>query len=106
MFRCLALSLLLCAGLAQGADLQDPMRPPGAQALRGTGSASKGPLRWHLQSTLVSQGQRSAVINGRVVAEGSRINGARVLKISPSTVRLRGEKGDFLIYQTLSPIKQ
>lgn len=73
--------------------MEDPTRPPTAKATSTYVSAkkSKGP-RWRLHSTLVSSGRRTAVINNRVVSQGDRINGATVVSIQPSAVRLR-DKG-------------
>lgn len=41
-----------------------------------------------VQSILIAHDRRSAVINGRIVAEGSRVNGARVETIGADHVRL------------------
>ena len=73
--------------------MEDPTRPPTAKATSTyvPGKKSKGP-RWTLHSTLVSSGRRTAVINDRVVSQGDRINGATVVSIQPSAVRLR-DKG-------------
>lgn len=73
--------------------MEDPTRPPTAKVTSTytPGKKSKGP-RWTLHSTLVSSGRRTAVINNRVVSQGDRINGATVVSIQPSAVRLR-DKG-------------
>ena len=73
--------------------MDDPTRPPTAKATSSyvPTNKSRGP-RWTLHSTLVSSGRRTAVINDRVVAQGDRINGATVVSIEPSAVRLK-EKG-------------
>ncbi len=73
-----------------GASLEDPTRPPTAQAVTQRPAVmKKTPTRWVLSSTLVSSGRRSAVINNRVVSHGDRINGAVVVDIQPASVRLR-----------------
>lgn len=73
--------------------MDDPTRPPTAEAKTSDVLAKKTQRpRWTLHSTLVSSGRRTAVINDRVVSQGDRINGAAVISIQPSAVRLR-EKG-------------
>ena len=73
--------------------LEDPTRPPTAEIKTNFVSIQKSQQsRWTLNSTLVSSGRRTAVINDQAVSQGDRINGAIVVSIEPSTVRLR-EKG-------------
>lgn len=104
VFRSLVLTMCLLTGTAvQAAEVRDPLRPPGAQA-RTAGSESR-PV-WILQTTLVSTEQKTAVINGRVVAEGGWISGARVIEIQPTWVRLRGEAGEFVIRQSKIALKK
>lgn len=82
----IALGLLLAGpACAAGAPLEgaDPMRPPGAPAA-GTSRAPS----WTLSSTLVGDGRRLAVVNGRLVGVGDRVDGARVIDIDPRRVRL------------------
>ncbi|MEW6647558.1 MAG: Type II secretory pathway component [Pseudomonadota bacterium] len=81
----LFLSLLLLAGSAVALD--DPMRPPGSAAF-AAGAASGAP-QFVLSSTLIARERRSAVINGRSVGVGDHVNGARVIEIQPSQVRLQ-----------------
>lgn len=89
----LFLVVLFSLWLAPLQAMEDPTRPPTAKAATSYVSVkkTKGP-RWILHSTLVSSDRRSAVINDRVVVQGDRINGATVVSIQPSAVRLR-EKG-------------
>ncbi|HEB60022.1 MAG TPA: hypothetical protein ENJ01_12425 [Gammaproteobacteria bacterium] len=82
------------AALAAG----DPTRPPGLRAPGGGAGAPAARPRWRLNATLISPERRSAMINGRTVVVGQRINGARVLSIQPAMVRLRGKHGEFNIY--------
>ncbi len=94
--------LVLCAtGPVQAQTVHDPLQPPGKDA--HSGATARG---WTLHSTLIAEGRRSAVINGRVVTEGSRIDGAVVIDIQPSAVRLRSQTGDVLIREPLVPIKR
>ena len=68
-------ALMAVAGSVH-AELADPMRPGGYEG----GATASGP-RWVLQSTLVSDTRRLAVVNGDIVRIGDRIGGARVLSI-------------------------
>ena len=91
--RSIALLVLLLCWVSTGYAMKDPTQPPTATSTSNyvKGKKSKGP-RWILHSTLVSSDRRTAVINNRVVSQGDRINGATVVSIQPSSVRLR-EKG-------------
>ena len=73
--------------------LEDPTRPPSAEIKTHYVETKKSQQpRWTLNSTLVSSGRRTAIINNKAVSQGDRINGATVVSIEPFTVRLR-EKG-------------
>ena len=62
------------------------MRPPGRAALaRG----ASGGQQFDLTSTLITRDRKSAVINGRQVTVGDKVNGAKVIDISPTEVRIR-----------------
>ena len=94
MPRLLLLALLASAGAAraQDAGLPDPTRPPAllSAPVVGTGPArTAGP---QLQSILISLrpgGRRVAVIDGKTLRQGERINGAVVEAILPTEVVLR-----------------
>jgi MSHA biogenesis protein MshK len=59
-----------------------PLDRPAANAPSGDGAAPRSDsARWHLSSTLVAGNRRVAVINGRSVALGARIDGARLLAV-------------------------
>ena len=90
------LALLATAGAAraQDAGLTDPTRPPAVLSAPGAGAgpapaAASGP---QLQSILISLrpgGRRVAVIDGKTLRQGERINGAVVEAILPTEVVLR-----------------
>lgn len=88
----IAMTLALGAGEglvhAQAQGLSDPMRPPAFAAPAGTVESSSGgaPV---LQSTLLSNGRRIAMIDGKPMKVGDRIGAARIVSIDPSTVTLR-----------------
>ncbi|GIX22277.1 MAG: hypothetical protein KatS3mg121_1060 [Gammaproteobacteria bacterium] len=96
----LLLSAALSATVAAAETLVDPMRPDGAAAPSAAGAAA---LR--LQAVLVSPGRRLAVINGRVLREGERIAGARLLRIAERAVELeRG--GRRIVLRTVESVRR
>lgn len=68
-------------------ELDDPMRPP--TAIPQVPVTAKKDVQFYLSSTLIAEGRRIAVINGKKVSVGDRINGARVEEIMPARVKLR-----------------
>lgn len=101
----LATLLVAAAVSADATELADPMRP----ALGLAAPVAEQPVEkingWRLSSTLVASGRRVAVVNGRVVGVGDRIDGARVVAIqarevlltndgSRITLRLVGDKNE------------
>ncbi len=102
----LALASLLISGVVPAAPLDDPTRPPVAQQPNKAHKAVHKPIRWTLNSTLVSVQRRAAVINDRVVGVGEKINGARVVEILPMAVRLRYNGRDITLVLLKKNIKQ
>ncbi|MDT8383709.1 MAG: hypothetical protein RRB22_04775 [Gammaproteobacteria bacterium] len=85
-----ALLSLVLLGVWPVQAMQDPTRPPVAEATaRAVAVQQNSSPRWTLHSTLVSSARRTAVINDRVVSQGDRINGATVVSIQPAAVLLR-----------------
>ena len=88
--------LLAGAFAAAGVHAQvagDPMRPPTFIAPSGGGdSAAMSPSGPVLQSTLLSQGRRIAMIDGKPMKIGDKIDGARIVAIDPASVTLREGK--------------
>ncbi|MGM0593666.1 MAG: hypothetical protein ACQETD_03930 [Pseudomonadota bacterium] len=89
-WRRLIVLLSLLAPLLATAETQplaDPMRPP--QPTPATNAAkAKAPQHYHLSSILIAAERRSAIINGRRVAVGEVVDGARVLGIQGKQVTL------------------
>ena len=78
------LLLLALAGLSLSAQaLEDPTRPSGALFITEAGIENNG---LQLTSTLVSEGRRIAIINGKTVRQGDTVGSATVLKIQPTEV--------------------
>ncbi len=82
-------ALWLAAG-AQAQVLGDPTRPPAGQ--RGSGSvggrAAGDPAGLVLESIIISDTNRSAIISGEHVMLGGRIGQARLVKVSEAAVVL------------------
>jgi MSHA biogenesis protein MshK len=88
--------MLAAAGSARAQDsgMRDPTRPPGALSAPADASARQGASAGEpqLQSILVSLrpgGRRVAVIDGKTLRQGQRIDGALVEAIRPTEVVLR-----------------
>lgn len=70
--------------------LADPTRPtaafrPGA----GTAGAAAGKAKWTLTSTLIAPDRQVAVINGKAVQVGQKIDGAELVAVESGSVLLR-----------------
>jgi MSHA biogenesis protein MshK len=88
-------TMLLLAALAapggQALAQADPTRPPAVLSAPPPGTAVALPAQdVQVQSILVSQrGRRIAVIDGKTVREGQRVDGAVVEAIRPTEVVIR-----------------
>jgi len=90
--RPVAVALLLAVlPVAAQQGLGDPTRPTSLAEPAPARAVQSGP-RWRLQSTLVADTRRLAVINGRTVSQGDRIDGAVVREVRQEGVTL--EVGD------------
>ena len=99
MAKRLSAAGLVCALIVVGASagtiaqpkLADPTRPPPSAAQETqTASEAKGAKpQPRLQSVLISQRRKLAVIDGRTVRLGGVIDGARVVAITEGSVTLR-----------------
>lgn len=78
--------------------LPDPTRPS-APGERLVPVEARGGLL--LQTTNISPGRRSAVINGKTLTEGERIGGAKLVAINPHEVTLSQNGRD--VYLRLMP---
>jgi MSHA biogenesis protein MshK len=75
--------------------LRDPTRPP-ANALGTAKPVAAKPAsrnRLVLQTVVISEQRRTAVINGRVMSVGDTISGFTVAKIREAEVVMKGSKG-------------
>lgn len=87
-----ALAFAAVSGVAAAqSGLDDPTRPTSLSEPDAPQSvAAQGP-RWRLQSTLVADTRRVAVINGRTLMQGERIDGAMLVDVRPDGVTLEHE---------------
>jgi hypothetical protein len=90
----LCLLLLLVPGLATAATLRDPTRPPDSLSVAGD-VVEPGPSRWRLQGMFYRDGSRSALVNGRRVGVGDRVDGARVVSVDDRAVVLQRDGDRF-----------
>jgi hypothetical protein len=84
------LALALCAGAASASaqGLDDPTRPTSLAEPEPASRRSESGPRWRLQSTLVADDRRLAIINGRTVGPGDRVDGAMVKDVRQDGVTL------------------
>ena len=89
------------------AQLDDPTRPPGHR-LFFPGGKKATTERFTLSSIRISSVRRSAIMNDRTVEAGDTVNGAKVVAIYSSSVKLRKQGKVFtvkLIEQVLNKVK-
>lgn len=83
----LAAGLLASPAAAVAQAMADPTRPPeGVVSAESEEDAVRLPV---LQSVIIAQHKRSAIIDGRLVEIGSRVGDARVVEITERRVTLR-----------------
>lgn len=82
----LALSALPAAAQA----LPDPTRPAAGEHVAAGAPAARASV---LQSVLVSEGRRVAVIDGQLVPIGGRVGAYRLVSVEPTSVVLQGPGG-------------
>jgi len=87
------------------ADWEDPTRPPTTTVVFSTPPVKTQRPQWVLTSTLVSAQRNTAVINDTVVSRGDRINGAKIMSIQPSVVRLHINGQDITLMMLKKNIK-
>ena len=102
-------SLLILLGLcfmpAVQAQLDDPTRPPGYRLVLPGGKKATASTRFLLSSVRISSARRTAVINDRLLEVGNRVNGAKVVAIYPSSVKLK-KQGKIFTIRLLSRISK
>ena len=86
------LVLALVAGNCLAQELQDPMRPPSFSVQPGGEAADATQFGPVLQSTLLSNGRRIAMIDGKPMKVGDKLGDGRIVAIDPASVTVREGK--------------
>ena len=102
-----ALAAVMAAGGAPAQQLGDPTQPTRMDAPEQAVRAAQSGPRWRLQSTLVADDRRLAVINGRTVAQGERIDGATVQDVRPGgvTLEVEGRRVELRVLRDTADVK-
>ena len=87
------------------AQLDDPTRPPGYRLVLPGGKTAAREIGFNLSSIRISASSRTAVINDRSVVVGDKVNGASVIGIYPSDVKLK-KHGKLFTVRLLSRISK
>lgn len=97
MFRgLLVCSLLLAAAVgAEELPVRDPMRPFGS--IGATAGTPVARPRFALTAVLISTARRVAVINGKPYQQQQLVDGAELVAIEPTVVRLREHGIDHVV---------
>ena len=92
-------AVILCPGTQLvAAALEDPTRPADfVGTVDAEGSQQAQEPAWTVSSILIAKDRRIAVINGITVRQGDEVDGARVIRILPTAVRLRDSVGTFAV---------
>lgn len=105
----LALSALLAMPVAMAADdgqVFDPMQPTWLRGGNETSSSKPTRTKFMVDTIVVSPERRVAVINGKSVSTGDRVNGAKVLRIEPDAVTLDINGSSLTISLAVTDIKK
>lgn len=85
------------ASITVQAQLDDPTRPPGYRLVLPGGQKAAAKTGFSLSSVRISPTRRSAVVNDRLVEPGDTVNGAKVVAIYPSAVKLKKKDKIFTV---------
>jgi hypothetical protein len=85
--------------------VEDPMQPSWLRKRTRSQATPVTRTRFSVDTIVVSPQRRVAVINGRSVGVGDKVNGARVLDIEPNRVTLDVDGRKLTIELTISNIK-
>lgn len=96
------LMLFVFLPISVQAQLDDPTRPPGYRLVLPSGIKTTQ-ARYFLSSVRISPLRRSAVVNDRSVKMGDIVNGAKVVAIYPSSVKLK-KKGKIFTVRLVSNV--
>lgn len=85
------------------AQLDDPTRPPGYRLVLPGGKTAASATRYTVTSIRISASRRVAIVNDKSVEQGDSVNGAKVVEINPSDVKLK-KKGKLFSVKLVSQV--
>lgn len=88
------------------AQLDDPTRPPGHRLVLPGGKNAAVKNHFILSSVRISSTRHSAIINNRSVEVGDTVNGARVIAIYLSAVKLKKRDRVFTVKLVSQVVKK
>lgn len=103
--RLFILIIMFFTSITVQAQLDDPTRPPGHRLVLPGGSKVTT-MHFSLSSVRISSLRRSAVVNDRSVEQGDIVNGAKVVAIYPSAVKLKKQGKIFTIILVSHTVKK
>lgn len=95
--------MLGLASFSVHAQLDDPTRPPGHRLILPGGKKAVSEIQFSLSSVRISPTRRTAIVNYRSVETGDMVNGAKVVAIYPSEVKLK-KQGKIFTIKLLSQV--
>lgn len=98
------LILVSSGGFAEA--LPDPTRPYGYGAEIAVEQIPNDKVLWRLSGIRIKEDKRNAILNGKLVKEGDKLDGAVVMEIKPSEVTLQQEDKRLVVKLLLSNIKK
>lgn len=100
LFKRLLLVLVLFAPLNSllAKSLTDPTRPPGMVFQKHFSSVVKRNSPWKLSSTLIASDRKLATVNGKIIRQGDRVNGALLIDIQSWNVTFQKNNKKFKVY--------
>jgi hypothetical protein len=103
----LALGMISALAAADtGSMLPDPTRPYAfATTIQAETLPAEG-VQWRLSGVRIREGEKSAILNGKVVRIGDRLAGATIVEVNPADVVLTQDGQRIVVKMILSSIKK
>jgi len=99
-------SFAIWTGQGLAATLPDPTRPYQYGEQVQIEQALDAKVQWRLSGVRINADKRSAILNGKLVKEGDKLDGAEVTEIKPAQVTLQQEDKQLVVKLLISSIKQ
>lgn len=99
-------AIAMWAGHGMAAALPDPTRPYQYETLVQVEQAPGEEVQWRLNGVRIYANKRSAILNGKLVKEGDKLDGAVVMEIKPTQVTLQQNDKRLVVRMLISDIKQ